>query len=80
MEERPDNSLEELNTLEGYRQLFMDAAYWQPYIRLVCRRHGFPGCTVLTFWMEYLNVTPMLDSSRTWPNWLPYFGIWRRQD
>lgn len=33
-----------LEDLAGYRALFADAAFWAPYVRLVCRRHQLgPG-------------------------------------
>ncbi len=31
-----------LNTLAGYRRHFMDAALWEPYVRLACRQHTLP--------------------------------------
>jgi len=33
------SSLAALDTIEGYRQCFMDVGYWEPYVRLVCDRH-----------------------------------------
>ena len=36
--------LERLKTLEGYRRYFMDANFWQPYVHLVCQRHGLTPC------------------------------------
>ena len=36
----PGPSLGLLDTLDGYRRHFMDAGTWQPYVRLVCMRHG----------------------------------------
>ena len=34
------NPLDALDTLDSYRQLFMDARFWQPYVRQVCVRHS----------------------------------------
>jgi hygromycin-B 7''-O-kinase len=32
-------TLESLETLEGYRDLFYDPDYWRPYVQAVCRKH-----------------------------------------
>jgi hypothetical protein len=37
-------SLESLETLDGYRQYFMDTDLWQPQVQAVCRRHGLLPC------------------------------------
>ena len=34
----------QLDTLDDYRQRFCDAAYWAPYVRSVCERHGMRPC------------------------------------
>ena len=34
----------QLDTLDEYRQRFFDAAYWSPYVRVVCERHGLAPC------------------------------------
>lgn len=36
-----EKPLEIFKTMDGYRQHFMDADYWRPYVRLVCQRHSF---------------------------------------
>ncbi len=36
--------LARLETLDGYRQHFMDAALWRPYVIAICARHGFSPC------------------------------------
>jgi aminoglycoside phosphotransferase len=38
--------LEQLNTLDGYRQHFMDADLWCPYVLEVCRRHEFSSADI----------------------------------
>ncbi len=38
------SSLALLESLDGYRQHFMDADLWRPYIQAVCRRHGLLPC------------------------------------
>ena len=40
-------ALEQLNTLDGYRQSFMDASLWQPYIQIICSRHSQTPCRVI---------------------------------
>jgi aminoglycoside phosphotransferase (APT) family kinase protein len=37
--------LARLETLDGYRELFSDASFWEPYVRAVCARHGLAPCT-----------------------------------
>jgi hygromycin-B 7''-O-kinase len=37
-------SLSALNDLDGYRRLFVDTAFWTPYVQLVCRRHRLAPC------------------------------------
>jgi hygromycin-B 7''-O-kinase len=41
-----DNPLARLNTLDGYRRHFMDTALWEPFVRVVCQRHGHTAHTV----------------------------------
>lgn len=36
--------LSALDDLDSYRRLFTDADFWAPYVRQVCRRHGFVPC------------------------------------
>lgn len=33
-------ALRPLHTLDGYRRYFMDVALWQPYVKVICARHG----------------------------------------
>jgi hygromycin-B 7''-O-kinase len=40
-------TLEQLNTLDGYRQSFMDASLWQPYIQIICSRYSQTPCRVI---------------------------------
>jgi hypothetical protein len=40
-------ALEQLNTSDGYRQSFMDASLWQPYIQIICSRHSHTLCRVI---------------------------------
>ena len=40
------NPLDALDTLDSYRQLFMDARFWQPYVRQVCVRHSLSCSTI----------------------------------
>ena len=42
-----EKALEHLNTLDGYRQSFMDASLWQPYIQIICSRHSQTPCRVI---------------------------------
>ena len=42
-----ENSLEQLNSLDGYRRYFMDASYWQPYVRRVYNRHAMTPCRTI---------------------------------
>jgi len=36
--------LKRLETLDGYRQYFMDAGLWKPYVQMVCRRYDLLPC------------------------------------
>jgi hygromycin-B 7''-O-kinase len=36
---RQQHNLDVLKAIDGYRQHFMDAVYWQPYVKMVCQRH-----------------------------------------
>jgi hypothetical protein len=40
------NPLDALDTLDSYRHLFMDARFWQPYVRQVCARHSLSCSTI----------------------------------
>jgi len=46
MDPRPASPLAALETLDGYRRLFMDPLLWRPFVQQVCTRHGFP-CLVI---------------------------------
>ena len=38
--------LDELEQIERYRTLFTDAAFWAPYVKEACARHGLAGAPV----------------------------------
>lgn len=42
MDPRPASLLAALETPDGYRRSFMDPLLWQPFVRRVCTRNGFP--------------------------------------
>ena len=44
---KSENPLAQLDTLDGYRRYFIDANYWQPYVRLVCSRHAHSPCRTI---------------------------------
>jgi hypothetical protein len=37
----------QLDTLEDYRRRFADAAYWRPYVEIVCARHRLAPCATV---------------------------------
>ena len=41
---RPDHPLDGLLKIGKYRRLFTDAAFWTPFVREVCLRHGLMPC------------------------------------
>jgi hypothetical protein len=42
------SDLDQLDHLEGYRNLFTNVAFWTPYVQAVCRRHGLACADIRT--------------------------------
>ena len=61
--------LNQLHHIEGYRQYFTDATYWQPYIQVVSQKEGF-SCMQIELGVPGCMPTFMLD--RRWV--IKFFG------
>jgi hypothetical protein len=52
-----ENALEQLNTLDGYRQSFMDVSLWWPHIESICSRYFQVPCWVLRYGLPWTYST-----------------------